>query len=173
LLVLTVLSIACGGGGGGGGGGGPTQPPVPPGINFTPAKAATNNSLYLAQGAQTSPAALFLEVRVSNVEELYGVAFDLLYPSNLLSYVGVTEGSFFPPRRWLQVAVGEPGRLIVGHTKLGDDDAEDGSGLLMTLEFAPVGNGSGSISFDDQQAFRPGSLPKTIEWIAGNVSVRQ
>ena len=169
---LTIaVTVACGGGGGGGGGGGPTNPPTPPGINFTPTKAATQGSCYLKQGPQTNSGRLFLEVRVNNVNDWYGVAFDLSFPSNLLSYQTAKEGGFLTGNTTLEVAEVSGGRLIVGHTRLGNVKGKTGSGLLMTLEFTPVSNGSGSFSFNNEQAFRTNSFPLAAEFIAGTVSV--
>lgn len=168
--VLIVAGLACGGGGGGGGPTGP--PPVPPGINFTPTSAASSESVYLAEGGQTSASKLFLEVRANEVEDLYGVAFDLAYPANLLTYLRVTEGGFLGSNTSLEVVEKGSGLLIVGHTRLGNQSGRDGSGLLMTLEFLPVGNGSGSFDFQNAQAFRTNSFPQTVEFIAGTVSVQ-
>jgi len=173
LVAVVALSVSAACGGGGGGGGGPTVPPPPPGINFTPARAATANSLYLVSGANTNVNRLFLEVRVNDVDELYGVAFDLVYPSNLLAFVKATEGGFFKGSTTLQAVEKSAGRVIVGHTNLGDDQPESGSGLLMTLEFTPLGNGSGAMTFDNEQAFGRGSVPKSIDFIAGTVSVQR
>lgn len=169
VAVLISVGMACGGGGGGG----PTGPPaIPPGINFTPAGGASAESVYLAEGAQTSASKLYLEVRANQVEDLYGVAFDLAYPSNLLSYLRVNEGGFLGSNTSLEVVEKGAGLLIVGHTRLGPESGRDGSGLLMTLEFLPVGSGSGSFEFQNAQAFRTNSFPQTVEFIAGSVSVQ-
>jgi len=171
-LVVMALSTACGGGGGGGGGP-TTPPPPPPGIRFTPSGSPSTNSLYLTEGAQTNVNRLFLEVRVNDVDELYGVAFDLVYPSQLLAFARAKEGNFFKGTTSLQAVEKALGRVIVGHTNLGANEPESGSGLLMTLEFTPINNGSGAMSFDKEQAFTRGSLPMTIDFIAGNVSVQR
>ena len=171
-VVVMALSAACGGGGGGGGGG-PTTPPPPTGINFTPSRAASANSLYLTEGAQTNVNRLFLEVRVNDVDELYGVAFDIVYPTNLLAFARAKEGNFFKGNTSLLTEEKALGRVIVGHTNLGANEPESGSGLLMTLEFTPINNGSGALTFENEQAFTRGSLPMTIEFIAGNVSVQR
>lgn len=168
--VLVVVSTACGGGGGGGGGG-PTQPP-PPGIRFTQSGSAGSNSIYLTQGGQTNAGRLFLEVRVNDVDELYGVAFDLTYPTQALSFVRGTEGNFFKGQTSLQIAERTNGIVVVGHTNLGAGDPESGSGRLMTLEFTPVASGSGGINFTNEQAFGRGSLPKTVSFVGGTVSVQ-
>lgn len=169
-VVLGLLvGLACGGGGGGG----PTgPPPPPPGINFTPESAASAESLHLQQGPETGAERLFLQVRVNQVDDFYGVAFDLEFPSNLLRWIGVEEGSFLGNNTSLEVAEAGPGLLVVGHTRLGSQPGQDGSGILMTLEFAAVGNGSGEFSFENEQAFRTNSFPQTVDFIAGTVSVQ-
>lgn len=169
-VALAILAgVACGGGGGGG----PTGPPPPPaGINFSQAKAPSAESVFLLQGASTGPARLFLEVRVNQVEDFYGVAFDLQYPTAQLTYVDVSEGDFLGNNTSLEVVETGPGVLVVGHTRLGSQSGRDGSGELMTLEFLPAANGSGSFGFANAQAFRTNSFPQTVEFIAGTVSVQ-
>lgn len=168
-VVLAILAgVACGGGGGG-----PTgPPPVPAGITFTRASSPSPESVFLSQGAGTSAARLFLEVRANEVDDFYGVAFDLQYPSAQLTYVDVTEGGFLGSNTSLEVVETSPGVLVVGYTRLGSQSGRDGSGELMTLEFLPAANGSGSFSFANAQAFRTNSFPQTVEFIAGSVSVQ-
>lgn len=167
-VVLAILAgVACGGGGG------PTGPPPPPaGITFSRASSPTPESVFLSQGAGTGPARLFLEVRVNEVVDFYGVAFDLQYPSAQLTYVDVNEGDFLGANTTLEVVETSPGVLVVGHTRLGSQPGRDGSGELMTLEFLPAANGSGSFAFANEQAFRTNSFPQTVEFIAGSVSVQ-
>src|SRR5689334_12150032 len=112
-LLLTLA--ACGGGGGGGGG--PTTPPPPPtpAITFTATGTSSPNSIVLASGASTTATTLFLEVRALSVEDVYGVAFDLRYPSNLLQFVRATPGSLFETGS-AQAAPSGEGNLVVGAT---------------------------------------------------------
>ena len=169
--VVVAFSAACGGGGGGGGGGGPTQPPTP-GIRFSQSGSAGSNSIALTQGAQTNVNRLFLEVRVNAVSELYGVAFDLTYPTQALAFARATEGSFLRGDTSLQVEERTAGTIVVGLTNLGENPSESGSGLLLTLEFTPVASGSGSIAFDNEQAYGPGGVPKTVTWVGGTVTMQ-
>lgn len=170
VAVTVLVGLACGGGGGGGGPTGP--PPPPPGINFSPESNASAESVFLQQGGQTSAERLFLDVRVSEVEDFYGVAFDLEFPANLLTWVGVDEGGFLGTNTSLEVVETMPGVLVVGHTRLGSQPGQDGSGILMTLEFLPAGTGSGPFDFENEQAFRTNSFPQTVDFIAGTVSVQ-
>jgi hypothetical protein len=170
LALALIVGPACGGGGGGGGGsgGGPTNPQ---GIAFSAASAAGSDSCFLAEGGQTNAGRLFLEVRVNAVDDWYGVAFDLLYPSGQLDFEVAREGGFPGGSTALEVAEVAPGQLVVGHTRLGNTSGRSGSGTLMTLEFSPVANGSGAISFQNAQAFRTNSFPQAATFIGGTVSV--
>jgi hypothetical protein len=172
-LLIALTSIACGGGGGGGGGGNPGGggPTSPPGVNFTTNGSITANSIYLSQGGGTSASRLVIDVRANSVEALYGAAYDIVFPTSMLSFTKATEGGFQKGSTSFQAAIGSPGRLIVGQTNLGADEPESGSGLLATLEFAVIGNGSAPVSFDNEQAFRNGSVPQNVNFISGNLTV--
>jgi hypothetical protein len=170
-LLIALTSIACGGGGGGGGGSGGGGPTTPPGVNFTTNGAISGNSIYLTQGGGTNASRLVIEVRASSVQALYGAAYDIVFPTSMLSFTKATEGGFQKGSTSFQAAIGSPGRLIVGQTNLGSDEPESGSGLLATIEFAVIGNGSGSVSFDNEQAFRNGSVPQDVNFISGNLTV--
>ncbi|HEX4955652.1 MAG TPA: cohesin domain-containing protein [Thermoanaerobaculia bacterium] len=169
-LVLAV-SAACGGGGGGGGGG-PTQPP-PPRVSFTPVTGGAT-SVSLIQGTGTTETTLFLEVRANQVTDLYGLSFDLTYPTGVVTYRRVVEGPFLAQAAStsLQVAEPSPGRLIIGHSRLGPAGGISGSGLLMTLELAVAGTGTGAMTFQNQQAFDPSGTPRIgYSWLGGTVRV--
>ena len=172
---LLVLTLAACGGGGGGGGGGPTEPPPPPpptaAIVFTPAGAAGANSVFLASGAASTSSTLFLEVRASQVTDLYGVAFDLTYPSAQLQFVQATPGSLLGAAGSVQAAPGAAGNLIVGGTHLGNVPGANGSGVIMTLQFNAIAAGGGQFSFSRNSALDSdgGLLPVT--WVAGSVQV--
>jgi len=170
-LAAIVASISCGGGGGGGGGGGSSTPTAPPGVNFTANSTTTENSIYMTQGGGTNSSLLVLEVRVNNVSDLYGAAYDVVFPSSLLSFTEATEGGFLKGNTSFLALLSSPGRVVVGQTNLGSDNSESGSGLLATLEFAVIGNGSGAITFDNEQAYRNGSVPQDVSFIAGNLTV--
>ena len=147
LLLLLLLSLACGGGGGGGGGS-PVEPtPTPPpqaSLVFTP-QGGGGTGVSLAAGAASTASTLILEVRANSVTDLYGVAFDLGYPANLVQYVRATQGPLLAGGT-LQVAQGT-GTLVVGLSNLGPVPGTSGSGVLLTLEFRAVGAGQGSFSF--------------------------
>jgi cohesin domain-containing protein len=172
--LLALALAACGGGGGGG----PTQPPPPPpppppGIVFTPQGAAGANSISLASGAGTTVNTLFLEVRATQVTDLYGVAFDLTYPSAQLQYVRATAGPLLPGGA-VQAVPSVPGTLVVGGTHLGGVPGATGSGVVLTLELSAVAAGGGSFAFSRNSAIdSDGDAIAGVEWVAGSVQVNR
>jgi len=175
LLAVALALAACGGGGGGGSSPTqptptPTPPPTQPSLVFTPSGGA-GTGLSLAAGAASTASTLILEVRANSVTDLYGVAFDLTYPANLLQYVRVTQGPLLAGGT-LQVAAGGTGNLVVGLSNLGPVPGASGSGVLMTFEFRAVGAGQGSISFSRNTAVdSAGQSINGLSWGTGTVRV--
>ncbi len=167
--LAAALLAACGGSGGGGG---PTAPPpVLPGFVFTPAGAAGADSLSLASGAATTATTLVLEVRATSVTDLYGVAFNLTYPSAQLQFVRATAGPLLGAGA-VQATVSPAGTLIVGATHLGNVPGASGSGVVMTLEFSAGTAGTGSFAFTRNSALDSAGLPLAgITWVAGSVTL--
>jgi len=177
LVVVAVVFSSFGCGGGGGGGGGPTEPPPPSsGVSFTPAGSAGSNSIYLAQGANTSANRFVLDVKASQVDDLYGVSFELEYPNAQLRWIpgGTKEGSFLSASGStdLIVEADSPGVILVGLSLLGDVDGADGSGTLLSLEFEPISSGSGPMKMKKHDAVNStGDVMGQVQWIGGSVSV--
>ncbi|HBL29300.1 MAG TPA: hypothetical protein DD490_20910, partial [Acidobacteria bacterium] len=101
--------------------------PAPqPGITVTPTTAPANG-ISIAAGAATTRTTLILEIRANSVTDLYGVAFDLRYPSNVLQLVQASSGTFLG-NATLQSAPGSGnGLLVVGLSKLGAAAGTSGS----------------------------------------------
>jgi len=171
-LASGLLMLALAACGGGGGGGGPTEPTPPtPGIVFTPQGTATANSISLASGTGTTANTLILEVRATQVTDLYGVAFDLAFPSAQLQFTRATAGALLSGGS-VQAVASTPGTLVVGGTHLGNVAGATGSGVLMTLEFSAVAAGQGSFAFSRNSAFDShGTAMTGVGWVAGSVTV--
>jgi hypothetical protein len=168
LLVLILGLAACGGGGGGGGPSPPTQPTAS--VTFTPATSGVPAIRLERNG--TGATTLNLDVVADGVTNLYGVAFDLSYPANLLRFDGASEGPFLAATglstELLVDAAG--GRLVVGATRLGAVGGAAGTGSLLTLRFTAVGSGTGTFAFSANQAFNPVGNPLGgITWAGGTV----
>jgi hypothetical protein len=175
LFVLTLLA-ACGGGGGGGGST-PTQPPPPPpppppttqpSVTFTPSTAAGAGSIALAMGADSTPTKLVLEVRSGGVQDLYGVAFDLQYPANLLQLTQVTQGDLLAGGTFQQTSTAT-GNVVIGVSRLGVVPGVSGAGVIARLEFKPLVTGNGVLSFSRNAALNSKGIPISgVTWIAGS-----
>lgn len=174
LVPWLALALACGGGGGGGSptDPGPTPTPAPQAsIVFTP-QAGGAPGISLTAGAASTATTLVLEVRAASVTDLYGVAFDLTYPNQLLQFVSLQQGPF------LQGATAQngvlPDRLVVGISRLGALPGENGSGVLMTITFRAIGAGQGSFTFSKNLAANSqGQAIPGLTWSAGTVRVTQ
>ena len=175
-LLLIWILVGCGGGGGGGGTPTtPTPPPAPSGITWTSAGAANPSSITLRRQVGNTGSTLVLEVVATSVQDLYGVAFDVLYPANLLSFQGATEGSFLNDggEQTSFQAAGTGGTLILGVTRLGNAPGTSGSGVLMTLRFSAAGNGGSTVRFDNNFGIDPeGARLAGLEWAGGSVTVQ-
>jgi hypothetical protein len=178
LALLALVAIALGCGGGGGGGGGPTTPPTPTpvsAITFTPSGTGGANSLALTR-VQSSQTSITLSLEATSVTDLYGIAFDLAYPSAALRFDAITEGSFLDQSgaidTSLQVAENPPGTLIVGLSRLGQVAGRSGTGSVLRLEFSRVAAGSGDLTFANNRAFNAtGAVISGVQWSAGQVVV--
>jgi hypothetical protein len=175
LAAVVLLGVGCGVGVGGGGG--PTEPPPPPsGVTFTPSADAGANTIHLAKGTNNVANRFVLDVRASQVNDLYGVSFDLQYPSALLRWVsgGTGEGSFLGSKGSTELIVEEGGQgvLIVGHSLLGEVEGATGSGTLLSLEFEPITAGSGTLALSRSDAVNSfGDVMTEVKWIGGSVTV--
>ncbi len=171
--LLLGLAAACGGGGGGGGG--PTEPPPPQsGITFTASGATGANTVTLAQGAGTTSTTLVLEVRANQVTGLYGLAFDLSYPSSLLTFTQGTEGMVLSngASTSFQAREASTGNLVVGLTRLGPVAGLDANGVLLTLTFTSSAAGNGSFTFARNQGVGADGLGLiALAWGGGSVQV--
>jgi hypothetical protein len=153
----------------------PTEPPPmpPPVITFQPAGAFGEEALFLGEAAGATTESITLLLQSRNVTGLYGIAFNLIYPANLLALVSVEEDEFLSGEPTsFQVDTSQLGRAIVGLTRLGDVDGQDGSGTLITIVFSKVAAGSGTISFERTQAVgSQGEDRFEITWSGGGVVV--
>ena len=183
-LLLPSLVVACGGAGGGGSPTEPSPTPTPsatptpaptptPGTGITFTAASAGPGIVLAQGAGTSSSSLTVDVRAAQVTGLYGIAFDLDYPSALVHYPSATAGTFLGSSGQISMQVVEsaPGHLVVGVSRLGDVRGVDGSGIVASLVFTPVANGSGPFTFSRNTAFQSEGTTVTLQWAGGTVTV--
>ncbi|MGH9382427.1 MAG: cohesin domain-containing protein [Thermoanaerobaculia bacterium] len=165
---LALLLAACGGS---------SSPSAPRrGVIFTPQGTPGANSIFLSQNPASNEDRLFLDVRANEVTNLFGINLEIAYPRAVLQYAAASEGDFLagPNNVGTSFVVAEPaqGELVIGLTRLRDVQGRSGSGVLCTLEFALPASGTGSFTFLDTEAFRPGpTLDPGVTWLAGSVQV--
>ena len=171
VALLSVVLLACGGSGDGGGGGSPMAPS--PGIVFTASGGTASDAIELRQqGAGGN--VLVLEVRAVDVSDLYGLAFDLEFPTNLLRFDGFNDGGWLSAQGAVstELLVTEVGdSVVVGLSRLGNVAGRNGSGLLMTLEFTGTSSGSGSLSFGNDSGFDSDGFEIGLTFSGGSVRV--
>lgn len=138
---------------------------------FTSTGTSSPNSVVLASGTGSNATTLFVEVRAISVTDVYGLAFDLRYPNNILQFVRATPGPLLEAGS-VQAAVSGEGNLVVGATRLGEVPGITGSGTLLTLEFTALTAGDGTFSFSRNAALDPDARPiPNVTWAAGTVRV--
>lgn len=176
-LVPLLLLTACGGGSGG-----PTIPPDPDpdpdpppatGLRWSPDEVSGPRTLTLRRQGDDDER-LVLELFANQVNDLYGVAFDLRYPTDVLTLDLVREESFLSGNNAVdttqQMAEVPAGNLVLGLTRLEPGNGASGSGVLLTLEFRVVGEGSGTLTFSGNEAYDPaGNAFGNYTWGGGTV----
>ncbi len=88
-------------------------------------------------------------VRVENIENLYGAAFDIVFSSDAIELVGRRRGDFWGEGRvelMAEFQSDEPKRLVVGASLVGDAEGRSGSGTLALFELKPSSRGTYSIA---------------------------
>jgi len=124
-------------------------------LSFTPAITTPAAGDVYLQGISSTCDSIDLSVVVSNLSGLFTVSFDLAYPAALLSYQSYFQGSVMLQESPVStpmfiVSNPSPGTLQVTMTRLPPDGgvAVSGVGTLITVRFARVASGSGTVDFD-------------------------
>lgn len=171
-VAIGLLLFGACGGGGGGGARTPTQPT--PGITYRPSGGADANAVALTQAAGTNATTLRLDLRALEVEDLYGVALDVVFPTSVFEFALVIEGAHLAGTTTsLQFEEVSPGRVVIGLSRLGPSGGVSGTGTLATLELAARGvGGTGSIAIENARAFDAGAEQIAgVEFRGGTVTV--
>ena len=152
----------------------PPPPPPPPDIEFTP-EGTSANSLGLVATDGTSEDRLVLELRADTIDGLYAIAFDLVFPSELLELESLTEGVFLSSSGSVSTSLqlAQEGRVIVSLSRVGATSGRPlGSGVVLTIEFSKVDSGQGDLLFEKNQAFgESGETRPAIDWWAGSFEI--
>ncbi|MCZ6507553.1 MAG: cohesin domain-containing protein [Acidobacteria bacterium] len=148
-------------------------------LSWTADAAPGSQTVYLEIRDLSTPDEFILQIRVSEVADLYGVALDVVYPSNALEFQpdDTDAGDFFPANDTfdteLQIVEEPDGRLIIGYTRLGEVRGRTGSGLLLLLRFTTTADGSSDISIESRLAVDREGTPVPTTWLGGTVQVQR
>lgn len=179
-ILAAVTVAACSSGGGGGGGGqSPTVPPPPVRmLSWTAAGAPGNQTVFLEIRSLNNPDRFVMQVRANNVTDLYGVAFDIVYPTDVVQFdeTAVEEGGFFSAGGGLptelQLTERPEGRIIVGLTRVGSAGGRNGDGLILELPFDSTASGDGDFTIEASAAIDSDGFPLAITWLGGTVEIQ-
>lgn len=161
-FALVMLS-ACGGGG---------SSPTGPGKTVTLSGSTTGYNVYMAPNAsQSSGTVLAIDIKVDNVSNLYGAAFDVNFDSTKAIYSSSYSAGSFLEGGGNAVAyniatqAGNSGKLLVGASRQGIVGGTSGSGTLVTLKFNITGGGSMSFSNNSLKDLSGNTISAT--WSSG------
>lgn len=173
-LVLTT-SFACGGGGGDGTTGVLTA-------SFSPENPSPGAATVAMLPGSVSTTDFNVRITVTGTNDVYGAAFDITYPSNLISYQSIDSTTSFlrdGGATNLQFTVdptSQAGRLVVVGTRLGVQPGVDVTGTrdLMILRFrARTGFSAQPILFDagqPRQVRNDQNQAIAVTWTSGTAS---
>jgi hypothetical protein len=154
-----------------------------PCIDFIASNPLPESSAVTARkGPGTGCDTMIIDVVVSQVADLYGAAFDVIFPADLASFgQSSAEDSALTSDGEEIIALAReawPGQLVVGISRLGAVPGIDVvEGLLIRLRFEKIGaEGTAPLDFDRSGLFdpsvSPGGIPG-INWYGGLVTVEE
>lgn len=156
----------------------PPPPPPPDAVSFQSASPfAAPNSMRLGMeefSEESDEVVLILEATV--VEDLYGYGVDLVYDTEFLELSGIQGGRFLRGDDItveLRTREEPPGRLIVGHTRVGDVDGASGSGIVLRLTFEMLQTGDTELAFENEDAFDSDGDRTRSAFVGGTLTIRE
>jgi hypothetical protein len=130
---------------------------------------------------------LWVDLIVTNVDDLFAANFVVNYPSDLVQFVQASDTGSVLASGGVAVEVltdiPSPGTLTVGLTRLAGDGVNVSGGQLLVrlIFFRLQSNGSGQLSFDSPQLLDDSTPPQVIldgssnliPWYGGTVAIVQ
>lgn len=113
-----------------------------------------------------------IAINASNVSDMTGYGFDILYDATMIGYVSASEGAFLSQNGTVSTAFNEglendnPGKIVIGGTRLNVPlTGVSGSGTLCTLTFNALKSGSTTLVFDSPSyvAGESGDITMTLD----------
>lgn len=127
---------------------------APTTVSFTASNASPPANSISLQAATASGANFSVNVNVTSMTDLYGVAYTLSWSPAILELVDAPKGDFFAPGDNLTTALenGAQGRLVVGHTRIGSVPGKTGSGTMHSLVFRAIASGTTGLQIENMRA---------------------
>lgn len=144
-------------------------------ISFTASQTNPGPNSASLSLEQISGNRVTLEVRLTQVTDVFDISFDLVYNGGLLEFSSFQEGDFFNSdgaSTSAQAAEAGPGRLVVGVTRLGAVPGISGSGKVISLTFVAQAAGTTGMNFqrgvlEDSN----GNVIGGVTWNGGQIRV--
>lgn len=171
LWTCFLILSACGGGGGGGGGGAPTSITA----DFLPTSTNVSSNLIAVTKKSVQGDTITLNIGVTALSALSSAAaFDLVFDSNLVSYVSYAAGNFYETNSTVSYQVapqsGTNNVLVVGITQQ-NGPGVTGSGVVIQLTFKAIKIGSSNLTVTNNNLLSPIGPPLVpgLTWVAGTL----
>jgi hypothetical protein len=146
-------------------------------------QAPANDSVVLILNASKSVGDVIAIDVVVNVSNVSSAAFDLDFNKSVVEWAGLfthdprgyDRGPFFGPSSFFLIGnefdengTKNRGKLVIGI--IGNDGVKNGSGILMTVKFKAVGNGTTNISFSNSDLFLDDlNTMENTTWLGGTL----
>ena len=166
VLGLALMTTAC-----------DKKPVDPTAIILFSGSTPGNNSVYMSRNSSLSSGnTLSVDIKVNNVSNVYGAAFDVDFDSSKMTYDSYSAGSLLESggnavsyQAGLQS--GNSGKLIAGISRQAGASGVSGSGILITLKFKVTGNSAISFSNNSLKDSTNQSI-SGVTWSGGTVTVQ-
>ncbi len=125
----------------------------------------------------------WFKVKITSAKSVYGVQCQIVYPSAILEAVQdedgrvkTNEGTFLSANNvdsFLSARLenDEPGKIVLGYSKVGLAAASSGEGSLFDILFRCVGLGPGELRFEQAKIYDEATKEQPSKWIASQVQV--
>ena len=147
---------------------------------FTPDSGTPPPNSISMQPASSSGPSFTVNIDVTEVTDLYGVSYTLVWSPGILQYTGASDQASHLAEGGVttsfQVALenGVQGRLVVGHTRVGQVSGVSGSGTLHSLSFRGVAGGNTRLDFSGLRlADSTGAVIQSITQSGGSATVTE
>ncbi len=118
---------------------------------ITTSRPSTGLYIYPQTSSGTVGQDFAVDIRISNVANLYGWQLKLRWDTTILSLVNATEGTFLKNHgsTFFSPSTNETDQVVLLCTLLGDVLGVDGSGVLATVWFQAKENGTSDLHLYD------------------------